>query len=175
MTFWLQKEWRANAVIEIRSALQRVHHRLAGQRRDGKEWTVGVLQALVPVARTMCGDQAVCGLECPSDERCKGEWLYDFSCWLEGDAPGEGFLGLPIVVESEWGAWKDIWDDLDKLTQARAGLRVLIFDARWAPQDWYECMSQRIARFAPRDPDDAWLFAGWRDDGFEFRTIAESL
>lgn len=170
MTFWLEKEWQANTANEIQSTLQHVHRRLAGQERGGKEWTVAVLQAFVPVARGTCGDLAVCGLECPPDERCKGEWLYDFSCWVEGDGPGEGFLGLPIAVESEWGAWKDVWDDLDKLTQSRAGLRVFIFDARWAPPDWHTIMSRRIRRFTLSQGDDAWLFAGWLSQGFDVRS-----
>lgn len=174
MTFWLEKEWQVRAVSEIESALTGVHERLTGKGRNASAWTVEVLRALVLPARVLCGPHSVCGLKSPLDDQCKGEWLYDFCCWMEGDGPGEGFLGLPIVAESEWGAWHDIWDDLDKLTQARAGLRVLIFDARWAPPDCYEVMCQRIARFEPRLERDAWLFAGWREDGFEFRKVIQS-
>lgn len=170
MTFWLEKEWQERAVEAVRDALDRVHAGLIGQSRGPKDWTVGVLQAFVPVARDLCGDGSVCGLKCPADDQCKGEWLYDFCCWIEGTAAHEGFLGMPMAVESEWGSWNDVWDDLDKLTQARAGLRVFVFDARWAPADWHDVMSRRIRRFVPMSANDAWLFAGWKPEGFEFKS-----
>jgi len=170
MTFWLEKEWQTRAALAVKTALDGVHLSLKEQGVDHDVWTASTLRSFVPVARELCGVGAVCALKRPPDDRCKGEWLYDFCCWIEGTETDEGFLGLPIAVESEWGGWNDVWDDLDKLTQARAGLRVFVFDARWAPKDWHEVMSRRIRKFDPASADDAWVFAGWTSGGFEFQS-----
>ncbi len=78
---------------------------------------------------------------------------------------------MPIIAESEWGKWHDIWDDFDKLLQARAGLRVLVFEFHEGstPADWHFVLSKRAREFQPSSTDDAWLFACWNVDGFQFR------
>jgi hypothetical protein len=173
MTFWLDPVWQTGAAQQIESTLNKLHADLYGQGHNSGRWTQGVLHTLVPTACELCSGRigrVVCGLKGPPDGECKGEWLYDFCCWIEDDAAGEGFLGMPIIAESEWGKWHDIWDDFDKLTQARAGLRVLVFQhyPNDTPEDWKSVLLARARKFLPRDDTDAWLLACWTPSGFEF-------
>jgi hypothetical protein len=171
MSFWLTKEWQARAAREIAVAIDQANLQLMSTPRSNGDWTRQILNALARPSISLCsgeGRQPAYGVRCGEKrDGNRGEWLYDFSCWLE-DSNGRGFLGLPIIAESEWGKWADIWDDFDKLTQARAGLKILIFQrCRETPPGW-EWRSELLARaqtFAPA-PDDGWLFSIWEKGQF---------
>ena len=63
------------------------------------------------------------------DEQYKsdGEWLYDVT-WCE--YKGDYLKSVPLAAECEWDHLGDIKDDFEKLIQARASVRVFIFDSR---------------------------------------------
>jgi hypothetical protein len=90
MTFWLEEQWQAKAAMEIQSALQSAHLRLINEKRGNADWTIGVLQALVPAARSLCGDQGVCGLKC-HDDLCKGECCTTSPVGWKATAWGKAF------------------------------------------------------------------------------------
>ncbi len=84
MTFWLEEEWQRHTAEAIKGALSGVHNTLNGKSLGAGAWTAEILRAIVPIARAACeSGNAVCGLKFAPDERCTGEWLYDFACWLE--------------------------------------------------------------------------------------------
>lgn len=172
MGFWLEAAWQRDAAIKIRDALQEVGIGLLKQNLSDGQWTKPMLAALISPSLALCqpyGAGAACSFGGGEAGGQRKGWLYDFCCWTE-DA-NKNFTGLPIVVESEWGAWKEVLDDFDKLSQARAGLRVLIFQQRRKDrEDWEGQLYARAKAFAQSDASDAWLFACWCDKQFVIRS-----
>ena len=177
MTFWLAREWQDVTAREICSALDLVNDELLPRKLTCGQWTPFVMRALVPVAQRRCALGAgtpVCGHKHRQErDQCRIEWLYDFSCWLEGSTPEESFLGLPIAVECEWLNWSEVCDDFDKLVQSRAGLRVMIFQRESGDrttENWRDLLFARARRFKPSLDDDAWLLACWEAGSFQYRS-----
>lgn len=183
MEFWFTDSWQVSATALIKSALDAIHRDLSNNGGSGNRvWTEQVLRALIPIAQGApvgAAERIVCALKNPPQGLgCTGEWLYDFSSWIETIKVGgsTGFRGLPLIAESEWGYWRDIWDDFDKLGQARAGLKVLVFEnhARDTPPDWEDRLKSRLESFEPKGDGEAWLLAAWSNSGFDFRTWPHS-
>lgn len=170
MTFWLEKEWQTRAALRICGALDGVNEKLLPQRLKDGEWTKPMLTDLAPAALELCGEhapRAACSFGGGEPAGHRKGWLYDFCCFVTDEA--ERLVGLPIVIESEWLSWSQVLDDFEKLLQARAGLRVLIFQHdRTAPSDWREDLFARTRLFAECSAADAWLFAYWKDNRFEY-------
>lgn len=169
MTFWLEKEWQRRAGRRIEAELHAVSRDLLPKNLRNGEWTTPILQGLARASLDVCreaGASPVCRLGPQLDHDCGSARLYDFSCWLENN---DEFFGLPIAAESEWSFWKPVLYDFDKLTQARAGLRVMIFQfhERDTPDSWQAALMNRAAKFNPKPTDDAWLLACWKGGQFE--------
>ena len=100
-----------------------------------------------------------------------GEWLYDVT-WLEysGDYQ-RSLLDVHLVAECEWGNWRSIKSDFEKLLLARARLRLMIYDSRFDPD--FEPIAKRlegyIGNFRRRHPTDVWLLAAWERNAEAWR------
>ena len=93
-----------------------------------KPWTSAVLTPICRIGK----EQFNCSVYARSnfvDEqyRSDGEWLYDVT-WYEYE--GNFLKSVPLAAECEWGNLSDIKDDFEKLIQARAAVRVFVFDGR---------------------------------------------
>jgi len=105
---------------------------------------------------------------------CKGadyhEWLFDLTWWIERKRPtgGTDFTDMPLVAESEWeeNFEEEILPDFDKLTVARAWLRVMIFQGpdSQTKMRYFDGLRQRIRAFAGSQPGDRYLFAYFNYD-----------
>ena len=96
-----------------------------------------------------------------------GEWLYDL-CWLDYGSKDlssdeQWFRSIPLVLESEWSPNDgDIYDDFQKLLQARANLRVMILvanDEEHAKLRLEKLIRPAIERFARSQRYDYYLIA----------------
>ena len=100
-----------------------------------------------------------------------GEWLFDVTGLLYDD---DGYLRRTVLVaESEWGPWKEIYSDFEKLLTARADVRVMVFDGGQNPgyREIFETFATYIARCEQSQAGDIWLFAAWTPDRFHFHRI----
>ena len=100
-----------------------------------------------------------------------GEWLYDVT-WLEYERAGL-LIDAHLVAECEWGDFKAIVEDFEKLLLARAGVRLMIFDGNYKPgsKGIAERLAGRVREFNGSRAEDAWLLAAWEknDDDWSFR------
>lgn len=99
-----------------------------------------------------------------------GEWLYDI-CWYKSSR-GEGgnLIRLPLVAECEWAPDPEMDGDFQKLIQARADLRVWIFQAG-SPQtvkQYFAACKQQVCDFAETLPGDRYLLAGLDSENQQF-------
>jgi hypothetical protein len=91
------------------------------------------------------------------------EWLYDHQWQIVSD--NAALIRLPLIAEIEWGfgaatMFERIKEDFLKLVQARADLRVMVFQGRAVEQT-----TSRLIEFAESfegtQVADRYLFAGW--------------
>ena len=129
------------------------------------EWTKVVKTKLCEIGREFGFKVGAGGVDNPG----YGEWLYDVT-WLEYERECDGLkwpapvlIEAPLVAECEWGNEGAIKDDFEKLLLARAGIRLMIFDAR--DQSHSEEIARGLARmvreFNSSRAEDAWLLASW--------------
>lgn len=121
------------------------------------------------------------------DSRCAdyGEWLYDL-CWL--DYGPDGFLpdaeyrqlrSVALAMESEWKTCdRDLLDDFEKLLQAKAQLKLMIFLVKEDVDFEERCvfLESKIKNYPDRS-QDAYLLLGFADDSaidFEHKVIGPS-
>ena len=109
-----------------------------------------------------------------------GEWLYDVT-WLEYERddlkwPGTALIEAHLVAECEWGTGKDleyIIEDFEKLLQARARVRLMIFtgSTESGSKEIAEQLAERVREFNGSRAEDAWLLAAWEgsNDDWSFR------
>lgn len=97
-----------------------------------KPWTEEIKEKLAKLAKK----EGLDVFTCPSmldEEQAWGEWLYDF-CWLQYEVDKERkplrLRRVLLIVESEWGNFKEVHSDFEKLLVGRADLKLLIFQAR---------------------------------------------
>ena len=170
MTFWLEREWQGRCARRICAALDSVNDELLPLKLKDGAWTKPMFAAVAPVALELCREHATlaaCSFGGGESLRHRKGWLYDFCCWVtDGE---ERLLGLPVVVESEWLAWSQVLDDFEKLLQARAGLRVLVFQRdNSTPPNWRDELLARVQTFAESNASDVYLFAFWSDGRFSY-------
>ena len=111
-----------------------------------------------------------------------GEWLYDVT-WLEYERERDGFkwpatalINAHLVAECEWGTGEDleyIIEDFEKLLQARAGFRLMIFTGSDQANsgEIAERLARKVREFKGSRAEDAWLLAAWEGntDDWSFR------
>lgn len=143
---------------ELQNALNDL---LAGLPSDGwtrKEWTHRIKKKLVSLGHSQelktCAT-GVCEASWPE------EWLYDV-VWLKATDKFE-VEDVVLVAEIEWGDTGDVWDDFQKLLQARARFRVMIFDHKGELQNK---LIQQIKKFEQSQTGDRYLFASYADRKF---------
>jgi hypothetical protein len=102
-----------------------------------------------------------------SQSRCAAadgpEWLYDHHWRIAGAEVA--LARIPLVMEIEWGfgaatIFEKITKDFLKLVQARADLRVMVFQGNGVVSvtDKLVAMAEN---FEGSQQGDRWLFAGW--------------
>jgi len=118
---------------------------------------------------------------CPDPNQMTGAWLYDVSWYrTNGYGHAEGYqvlVEVSLVLESEWSRhWADIRYDFEKLLQAKAGIKVMVFEQC---DETVEVISEKlvasIRAFGRHDPDECYVLAGFNHDprGFEVRIIRD--
>lgn len=171
MTFWREAHWQQAAADAIGEALDSVHTSLKDRGVNDGVWTTEIMRAVGALTSTLCHDGVCAYKGSPSTPTyAGGELMYDLT-WFVPAPPGPHEVsrvrGVPLVLESEWHGWHNVWDDFDKLLLARAGLRVFIFECDKAtPDNWVEVLLARAAAFADASQDDAWLLCAWSGSGF---------
>ena len=110
---------------------------------------------------------------CPDPNQMTGGWLYDLS-WYRTDINGL-LAEVPLVLESEWSQhWTHIRYDFEKLLQAHAQIKVMIFEEGYETvEDISNKLVASITAFGKREPDECYVLAGFRHSprGFEVRIV----
>ena len=109
--------------------------------------------------------------------RDRPEWLYDVT-WLEYERERDDLLiDAALVAECEWGNFRKIVYDFEKLLLARAGVRLMIFNGftESGSKEIAEQLAERVREFNGGSAEDAWLLAAWEgkpeDWSFRYFTI----
>ena len=107
----------------------------------------------------------VCAGGVDEADRDYGEWLYDVT-WLEYEPksfPDGLLIDEHLVAECEWGNFERIVEDFEKLLQARAGFRLMIFTGsnQANSEEIAERLAERVWEFKGSRAEDAWLLAAW--------------
>ena len=151
---------------------------------NGKEFTKAIKTALCELGRKFAYQVRASGVDFAGEE-----WLYDVT-WLQysrGYEPGLGnhLIDVPLVAECEWGTSHDVKYDFEKLLQARAGVRLMIYgDFQSYDESRGDGVAQRLAGcirdFNGSSAEDAWLLATWErsgdtDNGWLFRYFQVGL
>ena len=92
-----------------------------------------------------------------------GEWLYDV-VWLNywEDHDDHPLRSVPLVAECEWGFYKRIKEDFQKLLLARATVRLMIYNGdHEGSRQTAERLAKHIRKFNGSHVEDAWLLAAW--------------
>ena len=121
----------AKHVRQIKQELDCFHNTVPPGLGD-TEWTYGVLKALTDAGQHFGYDVAATWRGAGRPIPCARwtEWLYDV-VWYDHCAKS-GQWSMPLVAECEWQGESYIKEDFEKLLVARAGLRVMVYDARCA-------------------------------------------
>jgi len=151
---------------KIQDALDAVNDRLVEEGvADYSVWTKEIKQALVNIGKEK-------GLSCYAsdvDGVSSGEWLYDL-CWISYcDDTNIGCIEL--AAESEWSfSPKEIHDDFVKLIQARAGLRLMIWQAKDLEEmkEILDVLIGQVRSFEDTQYGDAYLFSCWIEEKQRF-------
>ena len=131
----------------------------------GSGWTQEIMPRLCDAGQEC--DYYVCVSKVNQADR--GKWLYDMT-WLQSE--GNGVTDVGLVLECEWGYFREVRADFEKLLLAKACLRCMIFWAenRQDAMDYVLRLVDVINEFQRTDPKDKYLFCVWLDDedGFYF-------
>jgi len=102
-----------------------------------------------------------------SKSRCQGadgaEWLHDHH-WRAANDDNE-LIRIIVAMEIEWGfggstIFEKIMEDFLKLVQARADLRVMVFQGNKI-SSVTDKLIDKASNFEGTQQGDRWLFAGW--------------
>ena len=133
----------------------------AGQLVRDSQWTNQILQALSQLGHQQGFLVFSSQTRCPTADG--PEWLYD-QHWrvVSEESP---LVRIPLAMEIEWGygaaTIKDkITEDFLKLTQARADIRVMVFQCTDAPA-MTDYLIDLADKFEGAQQGDRWFFAGW--------------
>ena len=146
------------------------------------EWTKAVKTKLCEIGREFCFEVGARKNEVEEAYRDFGEWLYDVT-WLEYERerdglkwPATALIEAHLVAECEWGTGEDleyIIEDFEKLLQARAGFRLMIFtgSSQTKSEEIAERLARKVREFKGSRAEDAWLLAAWEgsNDDWWFR------
>ena len=131
-----------------------------GWTRDS-QWTDGIHKQMAQIGH---------GYNCQvfaSQSRCATadgpEWLYDHHWRIASEEVA--LARIPLVMEIEWGfgaatIFNKITEDFLKLVQARADLRVMVFQGNDI-SSITERLIDMAEKFEGSQQGDRWLFAGW--------------
>ncbi len=144
--------------VTIEEALDAVNNQFTGQGASDTTWTKEIKSKLVRIGNKKGFSCYASGIANASS----GEWLYDL-CWL--DYSDETNIGrIELALESEWlPSLKEIHDDFVKLVQARAGLRLMIWQSRNASnfEEELNTLIEQVRSFEDSQHGDAYLFSCW--------------
>jgi hypothetical protein len=151
--------------ISIQQALDEVNSQLKGQASSDTDWTRKIKSKLVSLGKHK-------GFSCYAsgvDGVSSGEWLYDL-CWLS--YADEISIGrIELAMESEWLlSLKEIRDDFVKLVQARARLRLMIWQSQNAVdfEAELDALKDQVRLFEDSQDGDAYVFSCWIADDQQF-------
>jgi hypothetical protein len=156
-------------ITDLRSTLQEsldgLNAQLTGRSACDKTWTKEIKSKLVSIGnkkKLSCYASGVAGVT-------SGEWLYDL-CWLHySDETNIGRIEL--AMESEWRlSFKEVRDDFVKLVQARARLRLMIWQSKNTGEfkNELDALIKQIHAFDDSQHGDAYLFSCWIAEGQRF-------
>ena len=128
---------------------------------DTEAWTKAVKTELCRIGKEEFGLRVGASGVGPFDPDYR-EWLYDVT-WSEYD--DDGLTDVILVAECEWGEFRKIEYDFQKLPLARATLRLMIFDGGQDSQVIAERLAQQAGKFKYGNADDGWLLAAWERNG----------
>lgn len=144
---------------KIEKALERICAR--GQEQTDTWWTEEIILAVGQIGEVL--DCAV------SSSKHNMEWLYDLIWYRKENGP---FTELVLAMESEWNLeYSNILYDFEKLIQARAGLRVMIFQSTGAMiEERVGDLKAAVRAFRGSQKGDRYLFAVYNREskGFHF-------
>jgi hypothetical protein len=132
-------------------------------------WTKEVKKAIVEIGskegyRTACNGY-------PSDEG--SEWLYDILWYKSKEGEDGNFYmsSVHLIAECEWGSYREIIGDFEKLLVARSKYRIMVFqdNSEDAVKELMEDMIKRIEQFEHPEKEDRYIFAGWAKKKWMFK------
>lgn len=128
-------------------------------------WTKAILKRISGLGKTKGRKFHVCATSRAENKADEGEWLYDLT-WLRYDGD-DHLLEVALALECEWDS-KKLNEDFQKLLQARATLRVFIFQNA---RDALDGIIRQIEKFAGTMPGDEYLLVCYveADNKFYFR------
>ncbi len=153
-------------IHQIITVLDSIAEELSGQpSATDTDWTHSIKTSLLTLwQKSPLKQVATSGVEGAD----YSEWLYDLT-WLKMKIKPDKYEWLTerieLVMESEWLRDTCIDEDFDKLVQARATLRLMIFqgDHREHIDEINKRLSNRVAAFSPKSPSDIYLLAAYNN------------
>ena len=126
-------------------------------------WTQEIMPRLCDAGQEC--DYYVCVSKVNQADR--GKWLYDMT-WLQSE--GNRVTDVGLVLECEWGYFREVRADFEKLLLAKACLRCMIFLAedRQDAMDYVLRLVDVINEFQRTDPKDNYLFCVWLENEARF-------
>ena len=179
-----QKEWEFE--MPGKSEIMRAVREGLGNLEVVKPWTdtegtKAVKTKLCEIGREFGYSVYARANEVAKAYRDDGEWLYDVT-WLEYEPkpfPDGLLIDVHLVAECEWGNFERIVEDFEKLLQARAGFRLMIFtgSSQANSEEIAERLAERVWEFKGSRAEDAWLLAAWEGilDDWSFRYFTISM
>ncbi len=154
-------------IIQIATGMS---ERAVAEKWADKLWTTGLLFPIGELGKRL--GHYVCAPQCRELEIGQGGWLYDL-VWLRKS--GGDLIGLPLVLESEWGTHDEAIDyDFQKLLVARAEHRVMICQGQGSdPDRHFKRFTEQVGHCALTQPGDRYLFLcyHWKDHEFKHRVF----
>ena len=156
----------------IRGALDQVNDELIQANVNDSVWTKKIKESLVRL-----GNNQKLKLKCyasgvKGEGVSSGEWLYDL-CWIRFE--DNQIASIELIMESEWiRSFKEVRDDFQKLVQARATLRLMIWQAKSSNdmEKHRDVLVRQIQAFRASQQDDSYLFSCWVADDQKFAHYA---
>jgi hypothetical protein len=114
---------------------------------------------------------------CPDPHNSTSAWLCDF-CWYRNNEHHE-LAEVPLVLESEWShKWKEIRHDFEKLHQAKARFKVMIFEeGDESMDDVWRFLESSIRAFKNGKADEWYVLAAFlhKTRQFEVRVVRDVI
>ena len=155
---------------EITAAVNKVADIAQAEEAPDSKWTEMIKRSLGALAERDGYEVRTT----TSDKRYAGEWLYDFTA-LETDSEGN-ILSIALALESEGNtSFEEISYDFDKLIQAKAKQKVMIFQQRKKSDviSIFERLEARANAFKKTGTKEPYLFLGlfWDEGWFVDQSV----